>query len=227
MKQPVKKGEWDRYRGVGYALLAANGASVLLFILRASVTQTDRYYFLLLNLCLAWIPVIFAWLLQKNLQKQRWLSPGNILLTLLWLGFLPNSFYLISDLIHLQNTAEIGLLYDSVLFMSCIFNATVAGFISLYIIHKQLLKRLYSTKVTSIMAGVIMLCSFAIYLGRSLRWNTWDVLFNPFGLLFDVSDRIIDPVAHPQTFATTFTFFLLIASTYAVVYQFIRLLRKS
>ncbi|HSX23761.1 MAG TPA: DUF1361 domain-containing protein, partial [Candidatus Saccharimonadales bacterium] len=68
---------------------------------------------------------------------------------------------------------------------------------------------------------VFALISFAIYLGRSLRWNTWDLLVNPAGLLFDISERVLHPLSHPQVFVTTLTFFVLLTSIYLVVWNFL------
>jgi uncharacterized membrane protein len=74
---------------------------------------------------------------------------------------------------------------------------------------------------------VLLLCSFAIYLGRYLRWNSWDVLFNPAGLVFDVSEPFINPTSHPQVFTTTLMFFVLLASIYIVCYQLVALAREA
>ncbi len=129
-----------------------------------------------------------------------------------------------SDLIHLRNTGDIGLLFDIVLFLSCIWNGLLAGIISLIMVHRQLLKRRTANFATLLITGVLLANSFAIYLGRSLRWNTWDLLVSPAGLLFDVSERIIHPLAHPQAFVTTLTFFALIGSIYAVVWNLVQAL---
>ncbi len=215
------------YHGVVYALLLSNLLSVFLYLLRVFGAHDFRYWFLFWNLALAWLPLLFAWQLLNHLERSRWLNWVGIILTFVWLGFLPNSFYLISDLIHLKNTGEVSLLFDAVLFISFIFNGFVSGFISLYIVHRELLRRIDRTAAHSIIAGVILLCSFAIYLGRSLRWNTWDVLVKPAGVIFDVSERIINPVSHPQSFVTTFTFFALIGTMYMVVWQLVKALKNA
>jgi uncharacterized membrane protein len=215
------------YRGVLYALLLSNFVSVVLFLFRVIDAHNLRYGFLLWNLFLGWLPLLFAWLLVRRLPRTLWLTPGNLLLTALWLGFLPNSFYLVSDLIHLRSTGEVSLLYDAVLFFSHIFNSFVAGYASLYLVHLELVKRREWWRAHTLISTVILLCSFAIYLGRNLRWNTWDVLVNPAGILFDVTDRIINPLAHPQVFVTTMTFFALLGSMYVVMWQFLKALKND
>lgn len=55
------------------------------------------------------------------------------------------------------------------------------------------------------LAGLPLLASsFGIYLGRFLRWNSWDVLNNPEGLLMDIVDRVVHPLSHLTTFGVTF-----------------------
>lgn len=215
------------YIKVAQALLISNAACLFLFLLRSIESDSSRYWFLIWNLFLGWLPLGFAWWLSRCLQKGSWSRPGSVILTFLWLGFLPNSFYLVSDLIHLHATGEVSLLYDVVMFSLFIFNAYVAGFLSLYLVHRELLKRLTRYQAHTVVGGVLLVCCFAIYLGRSLRWNTWDVLVNPAGLLFDVSDRIINPGAHPQAIVTTSTFFILLGCMYMVIWQLAQALKAD
>lgn len=215
------------YQRVFYALLVSNGVSLMLFAMRSVESQSDRYWFLIWNLVLAWVPLALAWWLVRRLKATPWLSWQNLTLTVLWLGFLPNSFYLISDLIHLHETGEVSLMYDIVMFMSFIFNGLVAGLMSLFLVHRELLKRIVYEWSHAFIGMILLACSFAIYLGRSLRWNTWDVFINPAGLVFDVSDRVVNPGLHPQTFVTTTTFFLLLSSMYFVVWELVRALRAD
>lgn len=207
-----------KVHGVVQALLVSNAVSVVLFGLRVVGTQNLDYWFILWNLILAWVPVLFVWLLMRTLKTRAWSEPLPVLLTFLWLGFLPNSFYIITDLIHLRSTGDIGILFDVVFLMSCIWNGIVAGCISMIWVHREIIKRRRESFAALSMTVVIALSSFAIYLGRSLRWNTWDVLFNPAGLLFDVSERVINPLEHPQSLTTTVTFFMLIGSIYYVIW---------
>lgn len=206
------------------ALLISNLVSVVLFGIRVSATGSTAYWFLFWNLLLAWVPMILVWLLQGQLQyrNRSWKEPVPVLLTLLWLGFLPNSFYLVSDLIHLQYSDSNSVLFDAVMFQSFVWNGLVAGILSIIWVHSALLRRRGKDMAAAIISGVLLLSAFAIYLGRNLRWNTWDVLVNPEGILFDVSERVINPLSHPQALLTTLSFFLLLGSMYMVLWQFYR-----
>jgi uncharacterized membrane protein len=205
----------------------SSAVSVALFIGRVMATQEWTYWFLVWNLFLAWIPLGLAWWLVARLRHKPWLSAGNIILSLLWVGFLPNAFYIASDMVHLTNTGPISLLYDVVMFISFTFNGFILGYLSLYAVHNRLKKRFSNQAAFGMVAAVLLLCSFAIYLGRYLRWNSWDVLFNPAGLVFDVSEPFINPTSHPQVFTTTLMFFVLLASIYIVCYQLVALAREA
>jgi len=208
-------------------LCASTGISLGLLGIRMAVAGNIRFWFLAWNLLLAWLPLLFALGFRIAIRSHRLMSWQNILLLGLWLGFLPNSFYLMSDLIHVQSSGETSVLYDIAMLMSFILNGLILGYISVYIVHMQLLKRL-SVKQTSIFLGLVFLaCSFAIYVGRYLRWNTWDLLVNPAGLLLDVTERVINPFLHSQTFIVTGVFFVLISSTYLIIYQLARVLTSN
>lgn len=208
-----------RYRRLMQALLLTNAVSVLLFGLRLVGAENFRYWFMLWNLALAWVAPIIAWWLLTRLQKTRWLSWQNVLLSVAWLGFLPNSFYMVSDLIHVQQTGEVNIIFDAVLFTSFILNGFIAGYLGTFFIHRELLKRFSARRVWVAITAIFALCGYAIYLGRVLRWNTWDALFQPAALLFDVSDTFIHPLNHPQAFVVTASFTILVTSFYVLAWE--------
>lgn len=209
-----------------YALGISSLVSVVLFFVEGIEYHSLYFWFLLWNLLLALIVPLLAWWLSFNLKKHAWLHFSNILLTIAWLVFLPNSFYIASDLIHAQEVASINLLFNYVFILSCIFNGFIAGYISVYMIHCQLLKRIYYRYAHVIIAMIFVLCGFAIYMGRYLRWNSWDIVSRPAGILFDLSSTIVSPSSHPGVLQTTLIFFALIGSIYVVIWQIIKLLRK-
>lgn len=209
------------------ALLIACATCVLLFTWRATTYQSLNYWYLNWNLFLAWLPLLFSLLLVRFTKNAPWLSWPGIVLTLLWLGFLPNSFYIVTDLIHLQYESTTTILFDVVMLMAFSLTGFLLGYISIHNVHQLLLKRVKRSTAHAAIAVVFILCSFAIYLGRYLRWNTWDVLINPAGLLFDVSDRFINPASHGQTFLTTAFFFVFLGAVYTVAWQLLTPHRKT
>jgi uncharacterized membrane protein len=192
-----------------------------LFLLRVIATGSFRYFFIPGNLALAWLSLFFAWLLVNRLRARRWLSWQNIGLSILWLIFLPNSWYVLTDFIHVQPTGEISQLYDIVLVCSLVVCGFIAGFTSLYIVHLQLRKRLGERVSAEMIAAIILAASFAIYLGRALRWNSWDVIANPSGLILNVSDRLFDPLGYPRSLNITGLFFVMLGSIYWSIWLFL------
>lgn len=216
-----------RYRRIVYALLLTNAVSVVLFILRLIGAENFRYWFMLWNLFLAWVAPLIAWWLVARLKHTKWATWQNVVLTVLWLGFLPNSFYMVSDLIHIQQTGEVSIIFDAVLFASFILNGFVAGYIGTFMVHRELAKRLPTNRVWACVIGIFALSGYAIYLGRVLRWNTWDALLQPAALLFDVSDVILNPLGHIQAFVVTASFTLLITCFYVLAWEFTTTIRPT
>ncbi|MFO0920629.1 MAG: DUF1361 domain-containing protein [Candidatus Saccharimonadales bacterium] len=222
MSKKSKDSILDNYGGLINSLLIANGVSILLFILRVIDSGGFRYWFLLWNLLLAWLPLVFALTLTLRLKTTRLKDTVNILLIILWLGFLPNSFYLVSDLIHLQITAEVSVLYDAVLFMSFIMNGFISGYLSVYFVHTALIKRLGVQTAHYFIGFVFLLCGFAIYLGRVLRWNSWDLFLHPTSIAFDVSEQVVNQAAQSRASVTTLSFFILTGGMYLALWQLVR-----
>lgn len=207
-----------------YALLLSSGVSIGFFLLRLLATGSYRYWFMIWNLLLAWVPLLLVLWLDRRLRLQRWRTWRNMLITVGWLVFLPNSFYVLTDLIHLRSTGEINILFDAVMFSSFVFNAYVVGFASTLLIHRRL-ERLWGVQRSIVVImGVFVLCGVAIYLGRVLRWNTWDLLINPAGILFDVSEGVVNPLVGAQLLLVTGMFSLLLSTMYGVIYTAARLL---
>jgi len=207
---------------LGYATLVSVG------LYGYGVLRNDSlvYGYLLWNLFLAWSPLVLAVWLARILKTKLWSSWEALAVSVAWLIFLPNSFYMISDYIHLQDVAPANILYDAVLFTAFIYTGVLLGFSSLYLIHLELKKRFSSRLARVIVALTLLLCSFAIYIGRDLRWNSWDILTNPGGLLFDVSDRLLHPAAYPAMFLAVVAFFALLSSMYGLVWRGSQLLHS-
>jgi uncharacterized membrane protein len=207
------------------ALIVSTIVSVGLFSYGAWRNHSLVYSYLIWNLVLAWLPLVFAIRLIVILQRKLWSSWEGLLMSVLWLVFLPNSFYMITDFIHLQDVQRVDILYDTIMFTSFIYTGVVLGFSSLYLIHVQFKRRLSSLVATGWIAFTLLVCSAAMYVGRDLRWNSWDVLTNPGGLLFDISDRLLHPGAYPEMITTICAFSILLFSMYSLLWRGSQLLR--
>jgi uncharacterized membrane protein len=208
------------------SLMGLTVVSVAFFVVDAITDHSLQFDYLLWNLFLSWIPLIFTLMLLRSLKTRLWSDWLPLGITIAWLLLLPNSFYMISDYLHVQQVAPNELVYDVVMFTAFIITSILLGFVSLYLIHRELRKRLVSRRANSVIAAVLLLCSYAIYLGRDLRWNSWSILTNPAGVLFDVSDHLIHPLESGQMYLVTVSFFVLLGSIYLVGWQLIDAVRS-
>lgn len=197
------------------------GLSLALLLGRFIATGTDRLFFLYWNLILAWLPLLFAYWLRKSLARTRWLKPKNLILTFLWFVFLPNSFYIVTDFEHLAPAAGVSLMYDSVLIMTTALAGLIVGCMSINLVHTELKQRVPKRRIIDILGSVFLLAALAIYLGRVLDYNTWDILANPFGLALDLGSRLSQPGAHGHLYSTTLLFWAYISVSYISFYRLI------
>ncbi len=218
------KRQWPHLSGT---LFLSSLVSVGFFGVWTRLNDSYAYWYLIWNLFLAWLPLLFMLWLQRMLRHKRWSSWQGIVLSVLWLGFLPNSFYIVTDLIHLADTGTRDIVFDAVMLTSFVVTGLLLGFTSLYLFHMELRRRIPARTASRLVALILFLCSFAIYLGRDLRWNTWDLFLNPAGILFDVSDRLIDPLGHPQMYLTTASFFVLLGMFYVITWNVVRAVKVT
>ena len=184
-----------------------------LSLFRYVYTGTKVYLFLNWNLFLAAIPWVATSLVAMS---DRLRGRGVIALTLLgiWMLFFPNSPYILTDLFHLRLKTQIPIWYDLVLILSFAWTGLMFGFISLFDIEKLLSARFKSHIVGPFVATLLFIGSFGVYIGRYLRWNSLDLLNNPFALLRDIGERFLDPVAHPRTWGVTILMGILLNMIY-------------
>ena len=194
-------------------------ACVMLYAYSVVLDHGLAYAYMIVNVVLATIPLLLSWRIVAILKRKRWSAWEPLLLSFVWIIFLPNSFYMVSDYIHLQGMSNRTILFNSIMFSGFIFLAMFMGLMSLYQIHTELRKRISPRLAALVIALLIAGCCFAIYLGRDLRWNSWDVIINPAGLLFDISNLILKPQTYPDMGRTMAGFFILIGSMYIVAWR--------
>ena len=188
-------------------LVLSSGLSIAMLGARIWYSGYITYSFLQWNLFLAWIPLFSAlglWALQQ--RQRRGTGLAGALLFLCWLAFFPNAPYIVTDFLHLTERNNVPLWYDLLLIFSFAWNGLVVGFTSLWIVQTVIAGRWGQWLSWLIVAGTLALSGFGIYLGRFLRWNSWDLLTNPRLLASDIIQRISDPMAHPRTVVMTLLF---------------------
>jgi len=210
-------------RQLWLTLGAASLVGVALFLIGVLRNQSIDYWYLPYNLALGVIPLLLSTWLVKLLRTRRWKNWLTVAVTGLWLLFLPNSFYIVTDFIHVVEYSRVDLVQDVVMLMQFSVVGLLLGFLSLYQVHKELLKRLSLKKAHLVILAVLLLSSFAVYVGRDLRWNSWDVVTQPVGLFGDILVRLVHPFAYPEMWSIMLSFFVMLSSLYLVGWQTRRL----
>lgn len=174
-------------------VFAMNAYALLLIWLRSVIFRTPVYRPMLLNVALSVAPLIVLLVTLAALLSLVFVLPSPVAVWALivvggaiWLLLLPNAGYLITELnmSHRRENDPVPLWYDIVavltLTMSGVLN-TLANVILAEIIVAVIVldpndNRIFLRPWTWIVAVVVLLLvSFGIYLGRYLRFNSWDL----------------------------------------------------
>jgi uncharacterized membrane protein len=173
-------------------LVLASAFSVSLVALRFLLSGGVHYHNLLWNLVLAWVPLVFALVAyDRHRRGGRGLQVAVPLA--LWLVFLPNAPYLVTDFVLLRQVRDMPIWFDVALVSSFAWTGLLLGFVSVYLVQE--IARRSVGPVFGWLGAVCAfgLCGIGIYLGRYLRWNSWDLFVRPAGVLQDVATRLASP----------------------------------
>ena len=198
-----------------FVLAASLSLSLLLVAGRVLMTGRGIFLFLVWNLFLAVIPFAISTMLgtARGPLRTRLLVPVGAA----WLLFFPNAPYILTDLFHLERRAGVPLWYDLALILSCAWNGLMLAYASLADMQRLVQLRLGTGAGWAFATLALLLSSFGIYLGRYLRFNSWDVLANPLTLFFDIVNRILHPFSFPGTWGVTLVFGLFLLVGYGTV----------
>lgn len=172
--------------------------AILVLIFRIKLTQEFFLLFLGWNLLLALIPFIITLVIYKNpeLMAKPW---TKISLTFLWLLFLPNAPYIITDFVHLQLSNPLFLVLDFITISIFALTGFFSGIYSFKIMY-ELYSLNHTKKVVRCLASLIsFLCGFGVYLGRVIRLNSWDVFTNPWKTFVQILESTTQPLAWAMT----------------------------
>ncbi|MEM6686658.1 MAG: DUF1361 domain-containing protein, partial [Bacteroidota bacterium] len=176
-----------------------------LLLMRIAISGSLIYVFLVWNLFLAVVPYgMSSWLQQTHwIRTQRF--PLAIFLGI-WLLFLPNAPYLITDIMHLYSSDAPILWLDPLLLFVFGLNGLLFGIFSMLHIF-QILSEIWSeTTAKRMLFCIVFLCGFGIYLGRFQRWNSWEIFSNPLLLLYDSVRSLLHPKYYIKTWGITLGF---------------------
>ena len=201
MKTPILKSKSTR--SVLW-LFIFSGYCLSLLLFRIWMTGSFFYLFLVWNLFLAYIPFGISYVVKRYHERYFY---GFFAL---WLAFLPNAPYILTDIFHLNKQSTMPQWFDLLIVLSFALNGVLLFFISLNAMYTSLLMRFSKVKTDGMMVVILFLSAFGIYIGRFLRWNTWDVVTNPLQLFRSVIDIFLNPSLHPRAWGFTLGYGILL-----------------
>lgn len=156
------------------------------------------------NLFLATIPLPCSAAFRSSVNHKR--PVFSLVFFVLWLLFFPNAPYILTDLIHLSPRPHVPLWFLMAMLLSCAGTGTLLGYFSLINIHNVVEKQWGKATGWAVVFSSLLLCGFGIYLGRFLRWNSWDAFTHPLRLAKDIVGRFVDAGPHPHPLSVTLIF---------------------
>lgn len=207
----------SRRLAVLVALLVASGGSLALAALRDAAAGNHDLGFLAWNLLLAWIPFLSALALvdaSRRGVRTAWL----VVIGATWLVFLPNAPYIATDLVHLGELSGAPLWLDAIAIGGAAATGLTLGFLSLYLVQTVVAQRCGAARAWAFAGAVLALASVGVYLGRVLRFNSWDVLADPRALGDAITDPLADPLAHARGYAVVLSLTIGLAVTYGILH---------
>jgi uncharacterized membrane protein len=195
------------------SLLAVTFIFICLMIAgRIYVTKTWQHVFLTWNIFLAWIPFQISKYYTYYRNKQRW---KQLVLFGSWLLFFPNALYIVTDLIHLQETVNAPVWFDAVILFTSSFIGLIMAYISLFNTERFLAGKFSGRTMMLLIPFLIFISSFGVYLGRFRRWNSWDIIHSPLELGEEVLRFFIAPQDNYKSWGVTIIFSVLFYLLYA------------
>ena len=155
---------------------------------------TIRFLSLMLgfNVLLALLSILLIdYIYKKIFENNNELNYYTILMLIGWVFIFPNTFYVITDFIHIDYTMfyTSGSRYGSVLYLKDIIEylslihifvgallGVFAGVYSLKVFIKIFENiGIEKMRINIIITGLFLLSSFGIYIGRFLRFSSWEI----------------------------------------------------
>jgi uncharacterized membrane protein len=201
--------------------------SCLLVLARVAYTGHLTFIFLIWNLFLSFIPwSISKWLTQKPRRAESRIK--FIFCFLVWLAFVPNSFYILTDLYHLgdnYNDYRMPDWYDLAMILSFAWNGLLLGIMSVRQMEKIVQSRFFKKHELLFLYPVMWLNALGVYIGRYLRYNSWDVLTDPFQLIRGIAEILLHPFTYRYASGMIFCFSILLTLFYLMVKKMSKVVR--
>jgi len=210
-------------------LVGASAVCVVLLGARMVYSDGTHYSFLLWNLFLAWVPLGFAALARALAATRRVVSYLAIVLSaFVWLLFFPNAPYILTDFLHLGSMGDtVPGWYDVMMLTWFAWTGLLLGVASLRLVQEIVARVLGRAGGWVFVVVVALLGSLGIYVGRFLRWNSWDAFRDPLSKADEIWSSVSDPMANPRMVVFTALFALLFLFIYVALHVYAGLVREG
>lgn len=169
------------------------------------------------NLFLAFIPLALSvWLFRRRDAAQKSTSLLWWLGLIVFIAFLPNAPYILTDIIHLvedirrQNSIWVITLIVIPQYILFIFAGFEAYVLSLINLGYYLNRRGWGQWIVWAEIAIHALSAIGIYLGRFLRFNSWDLITN----LDTIAGTVLDDLAQKRPLAVMIITFAIVGGLY-------------
>ena len=174
--------------------------------------------FLIWNLTLAWIPMVCAFAAYRFYAHSKRRDVLFVLCALGWFFFFPNAPYILTDFVHLRSYRRVVLWYDLLTISSFAWTGLCLGYLSLYLMQEVIRARFGAVMSWVFVVAMLTGASVGVYMGRFLRWNSWDVVRHPFGLIHEGLKYVDDPWSRPGVGLFVGVMFLFLLFSYCVTF---------
>ena len=199
----------------GVVLTLSSLFSCLLVAARVIHTGSLAFIFMPWNLFLAWVPYRISSGLTQTGSRM-----GRVAGLIVWLLFIPNSFYILTDLYHLADghrDSRVPEWFDLVLILSFAWNGLLLGVLSTRQVEKLLAPDASFVGRWVFLYPVMWLNALGVYIGRYLRYNSWDIVTNPIDLLGDIIRMIAHPLRYHGAWGMIFCYSILLTLMYSLL----------
>tara|TARA_R110002072_G_scaffold18623_1_gene69483 strand:- start:4064 stop:4744 length:681 start_codon:yes stop_codon:yes gene_type:complete len=186
-----------------FPLILLSTLSLFILMVRLKITHSFFFLFLVWNLFLAFIPFVISFLLKQQTKGSKY---GLFLGFCTWLLFLPNAPYIVTDLIHLRHSGPTQIWLDALMITLFALSGLLCYFLSMRHMEIVLVKHFNKKPIHFLLIAIHFLTGFGIYLGRFLRFNSWDILQEPSGIFSKIFHIICFPHLHKGAWLVTIIF---------------------
>jgi len=229
--------------GTDRVLILSSLFSCLLVAARIFHTGSFAFAFMPWNLFLAWVPYRISSGLTRmdsRIAREGGISVGGLRAVglgtglgvaglgaglrvaglIVWLLFIPNSFYILTDLYHLADghrNSRVPEWFDLILIVSFAWNGLLLGVLSTRQVEKLLAPDASYLGRWVFLYPVMWLNALGVYIGRYLRYNSWDIVTNPVDLLGDIVRMIVHPLRYHDAWGMIFCYSILLTIMYSLL----------